>query len=392
MGNSLSDEHSKLEPPDPISNSEVKRLSADGSVGFPHVRVGHRQAFTRKRPSASHRGVFFCKKNIVKWPSINPPHGTDSMTDASTAWHHSLQTLRLNRRMAVVDWPSDVIAPEQFGLKKEGASILVPETVRFYDEAYLIDQLNRIDVSASLRLFDAVDSTNTAMMKEAQAGSVGGQIYLAEFQTAGRGRRGRHWIGDFGRNVAMTMGFSFQRQLSDLGGLSCVVGLALIQVLEILGVKAQLKWPNDVWVNDKKLAGILVELVRTARETSAIVGIGMNVHLIPEQLELIDQEVIDLRSLDVAISREDLVVAIYDNLVMNVRLFAQEGFVRFVPAFNAVHRLHDVQAVLTSGNSTQEGRVRGVDHDGALLFEENGAVYRIAGGEVSLRPSNFGKT
>ena len=66
MGNSLSDEHSKLEPPDPISNSEVKRLSADGSVGSPHVRVGHRQAFIRKRPSASRRGVFFCQKSVVK--------------------------------------------------------------------------------------------------------------------------------------------------------------------------------------------------------------------------------------------------------------------------------------------------------------------------------------
>ena len=65
-GEQLSDEHSKLEPPDPISNSEVKRLSADGSVGSPHVRVGHRQAFIRKRPSASRRGVFFCQKSIVK--------------------------------------------------------------------------------------------------------------------------------------------------------------------------------------------------------------------------------------------------------------------------------------------------------------------------------------
>ena len=59
-GNSLSDEHSELEPPDPIPNSEVKRLSADGSVGSPHVRVGHRQALYDKRLNALHWGVFFC--------------------------------------------------------------------------------------------------------------------------------------------------------------------------------------------------------------------------------------------------------------------------------------------------------------------------------------------
>ena len=63
-GDSLSDEHSELEPPDPISNSEVKRLSADGSVGSPHVRVGHRQALYDKRLNALHWGVFFAHKYV----------------------------------------------------------------------------------------------------------------------------------------------------------------------------------------------------------------------------------------------------------------------------------------------------------------------------------------
>ena len=294
--------------------------------------------------------------------------------------------------MARADWPKDVLAPEQLGLKIQGAFISMPGTVRLYDETDLDAQLKQVDAGATLRLFDMVDSTNTVMAKEAQTQDVDKHIYVAEFQTAGRGRRGRDWVGDFGRNVAMTVGFSFQRQLADLGGLSCVVGLALIQVLENLGVRAQLKWPNDVWVDDKKLAGILVELMQTPRGTSAVIGIGINVDLSPEQMSKIDQEVIWLRRFDVAISRQDLVVEIYQYVLANVDLFAREGFARFIPAFDAVHRLHDGPAVLLAGRAIQEGVVRGVDHDGALLFEKNGIISRITGGEVSLRPSNFGKT
>ncbi len=314
------------------------------------------------------------------------------MTHASTEWQSALRTFRRTGRVARADWPTDMLAPEQLGLKIQGAFISMPGTVRLYDEAYLDAQLKQVYAGATLRLFDVVDSTNTAMAKEAQTHCVDGHIYVAEFQTAGRGRRGRDWIGDFGRNVAMTVGFSFQRQLADLGGLSCVVGLALIQVLENLGVKAQLKWPNDVWVDDKKLAGILVELVQTPRGTSAVIGIGINVDLSPEQMSKIDQEVVWLRRLDVAISRQDLVVEIYQYVAANVDLFARDGFARFIPAFDAVHRLHDGPAVLLAGRAIQEGVVRGVDQDGALLFEENGIINRITGGEVSLRPPNFGKT
>lgn len=314
------------------------------------------------------------------------------MTETSEEWLSSLKTLKQTGRVALADWPSDFITPDQLGLLTRGPFISTPDSVRLYDERYLAAQLRQIDPTTNLRLFDVVDSTNTSMARDAQTRSLESPIYLAEFQTAGRGRRGRAWVGDFGRNVAMTIGYSPQRQLAELGGLSCVVGLALIQMLEALGVRAALKWPNDVWVQDRKLAGILVELVQTSKGAFAVIGIGLNVDLSPEQMEMIDQEVTCLRSLDVVISREDLVVAIYENVRANVDLFVQEGFDRFIPAFNAVHRLQDSPAVLLAGRLTREGVVRGVDQDGALLFEESGVICRITGGEVSLRPSKFGKT
>ena len=321
-----------------------------------------------------------------------PADWKDDMTETSGEWLSLLKTLKQTGRVALADWPSDAITPDQLGLLTQGAFIATPDSVRLYDESYLAAQLRQINPAATLRLFDAVDSTNTSMARDAQTLSREGYIYLAEFQTAGRGRRGRAWVGDFGRNVAMTMGYLPQRELAELGGLSCVVGLAMVQMLEDLGVRAALKWPNDVWVQDRKLAGILVELVQTPRGAFAVIGIGLNVDLSPERMEVIDQEVTSLRSLDVVISREDLVVAIYKNVLANVDLFVQEGFDRFIPAFNAVHRLQDSPAVLLAGRLTREGVVRGVDQDGALLFEENGEICRVTGGEVSLRPSKFGKT
>ena len=98
------------------------------------------------------------------------------MTDASKEWHSALRTLRRNGRVARADWPTDVFAPEQLGLTIWGAFISMPETVCLYDEAYLDAQLKQVDAGSTLRLFDAVGSTNSAMTSNAQTQDVGGNV------------------------------------------------------------------------------------------------------------------------------------------------------------------------------------------------------------------------
>ena len=186
---------------------------------------------------------------------------TDKSADALA---RVLSELRVNGRILQDLWPDGSLNPTSLGLKVEAGHLVWSESLRLHDSSYLHHHLSKqwpeLADNAALRVFDVVDSTNTKMVLAAQQQSVHRHLYVAEFQSAGRGRRGRDWYGDFGRNLAMTVGHRCNRGLAELGGFSCVVGLALIQVLEQLGISAQVKLPNDIWVSDRKLALSLIHI------------------------------------------------------------------------------------------------------------------------------------
>ena len=303
----------------------------------------------------------------------------------------ALAVIRAQGRINKGDWPLSAPNPQALGLVIQGEHITLPPSMTLHDADYLAHRLREQwgsqPAAPTLKVFDVVDSTNTQMAQLANTQSIAGHIYLAEFQSSGRGRRGRQWLGGYGRNIAMTVGWRCQQGLSELGGLSCVVGIALIQVLEQFGVNAHIKWPNDIWVEDRKLSGVLVELAQTSSGIMAMVGIGLNVSLTAEELDQVDQDITSLSALGIAASRDDLVLAITQALLNNFAVFEAEGFAVFVPAFNAVHRLHNQQATLHLGKTQRQGIVRGLDTHGALLFEEASGVSTIQGGEVSLRPT-----
>ena len=251
------------------------------------------------------------------------------MTMPDTALTKALQRVRENGYLLLQDWPRDVASASELGLVKEDGVVRLPTDVRLHD----LDSIRKgLPDQLSVQLYDYIDSTNSAMLRRhevrrhevrrhevrrhSQAGAAN-HLILTEFQSAGRGRRGKVWLGDYGRNIAMTLGIELQTNLNALGGLSSVVGLALLQALELEGVHAQLKWPNDVWVKEQKLAGILVELVPTKTGTLAVVGIGINADLTNAQASKIDQSVTSLRRLGASISRDDLVVAVCTSLLEN---------------------------------------------------------------------------
>ena len=114
---------------------------------------------------------------------------------------------------------------------------------------------------AQLELLQETASTNAYAMAQTQDKSrtdrLHGYVCLAEYQSAGRGRRGRSWCSPYGSNIYLTAVAEFESGASALEGLSLVVGIALVRALRLCGVEsAQLKWPNDVLVQGKKLAGI----------------------------------------------------------------------------------------------------------------------------------------
>ena len=316
------------------------------------------------------------------------------MTMPDTALTKALQRVRENGYVLFQDWPRDVASASELGLMKEDGVVRLPTDVRLHD----LDSIRKgLPDQLSVQLYDYIDSTNSAMLRRhedrrhegrrhLQAGAAN-HLILTEFQSAGRGRRGKVWLGDYGRNIAMTLGIELQTNLNALGGLSSVVGLALLQALELEGVDAQLKWPNDVWVKEQKLAGILVELVPTKTGTLAVVGIGINADLTNAQASKIDQSVTSLRRLGASISRDDLVVAVCTSLLENFDVYSRDGFAPFLEAFDSAHCLQDQAAILVLGGESQEGIVRGVDITGGLRFEQNGVTRVVSSGEVSLRPA-----
>ena len=316
------------------------------------------------------------------------------MTMPDTALTKALQRVRENGYLLLQDWPRDVASASELGLVKEDGVVRLPTDVRLHD----LDSIRKgLPDQLSVQLYDYIDSTNSAMLRRhevrrhedrrhLQAGAAN-HLILTEFQSAGRGRRGKVWLGDYGRNIAMTLGIELQTNLNALGGLSSVVGLALLQALELEGVHAQLKWPNDVWVKEQKLAGILVELLPTKTGTLAVVGIGINADLTNAQASKIDQSVTSLRRLGASISRDDLVVAVCTSLLENFDVYSRDGFAPFLEAFDSAHCLQDQAATLVLGRESQEGIVRGVDITGGLRFEQNGVTRVVSSGEVSLRPA-----
>lgn len=231
-------------------------------------------------------------------------------------------------------------------------------------------------------LLPVCDSTNTVLLARAEAGAPAGAVVIAETQTAGRGRRGRNWIAAPGDSLTFSLLWRFVPGTAP-AGLSLAAGLAVVQALEKIGVgKMALKWPNDVLMDGKKLAGILVELV-PGQIHAAVIGVGLNFHL-PETLPAEVHET--AAALDLSVDINDLLAALLIELRAVLECFAASGFGALRAEWTAHHAHQDAPVRLLSDFAPpRAGICRGVDIDGALLLETSGRVERILSGEVSLR-------
>ena len=255
----------------------------------------------------------------------------------------------------------------------------------------------------SVEILPELGSTNTELMRRARLGRTEPVLLVAERQTAGRGRLGRAWsshgavlqdgVGTeagpgakagAGAAAAAAAGASLTFSLGlalaplDWSGLSLAVGLAVAQSLH---PSVQLKWPNDLWFEGRKLGGILIETVAVGEARYAVIGIGINIERPIAQ---------DLRTPPAAL-RELLPDAdaahalgrIALPLVHAVLRFAQEGFGPLRSAYHARDVLYGQELVCTDGTV---GQGRGVDASGALLLHTAAGLQKISSAEVSVRP------
>ena len=247
-------------------------------------------------------------------------------------------------------------------------------------------QLPVLDPTFNVQLHMSLPSTNQTLMQRQQQRSIHAEVILAEVQTSGRGRLGRQWQSPFGQNIALSLGWNFAGGASALEGLSLVVGVALTQALADLGVqRVQLKWPNDVLVSGKKLAGILLEMRGDATgPCNVVIGIGLNVHLTHD--DVIDQPWVSLTQLGYRLSRNDIVAQILLRLNRHLHQFVRYGFSAVRDEWQQYNYYQDQPVQLLLAGKSVEGVCRGVDLVGALMVEHDGAVKTYSGGEISLRP------
>jgi len=240
-----------------------------------------------------------------------------------------------------------------------------------------------------LRVIDATDSTNSLLMQAAETGAPDGSVVCAEYQFAGRGRRGRAWHAVLGGSLTFSVLWRFEEGIAALVGLSLAVGVAITRALNRFSrFPVKLKWPNDVLVDYRKLAGILVEIQGDIQGPSfAVVGIGLNVHLPAAQRESIDQAVVDLAEMQVQVDRNDLLASCLVELKSVMDVMRREGFSALRAEWEA-HHAHAGQPVSLQlpDRQTVTGIARGVDDTGAFLLQtDHGATVSYNSGDIRLR-------
>lgn len=231
----------------------------------------------------------------------------------------------------------------------------------------------------TVEILPEIDSTNTELMRRARAGQTEPVLLVAERQTAGRGRLGRDWSSEAelqGRTLTFSLGLPLAPV--DWSGLSLAVGLSLAQSLH---PRLKLKWPNDLWLDDRKVAGILIETSSVTQDRYVVIGIGINV-VAPEAAGLRTPPA-GLREVLPDVQAPDVLLHILLPLVHAIQRFATQGFGPLVPAYIDRDRLFGHEVVCTDGLT---GLAQGVDATGALLVHTHSGVTKITSAEVSVRP------
>ena len=278
-----------------------------------------------------------------------------------------IQTLR--------DWGVDV-----FTVPGKGYSL--PEPIQLLDEEQIARQIEHGRVT----VLPVIDSTNQYLLdrlSELQSGDA----CVAEYQQAGRGRRGRKWFSPFGSNLYLSMYWRLEQGPAAAIGLSLVIGIVIAEVLQSLGAdKVRVKWPNDLYLQDRKLSGILVELTGKTGDAAQIVsGAGINLMMRRVESDVVNQGWISLQEAGISIDRNTLAACLIKELREGFKLFENEGLAPYLTRWEKLDNFINRPVKLIIGDKEIFGISRGIDAQGALLLEQDGMVKPWIGGEISLR-------
>jgi len=244
---------------------------------------------------------------------------------------------------------------------------------------------HRIDLAFS------IDSTNQALIERAGREDAHRHVCLAEFQRAGRGRRGTAWIAPLGSGLCMSVAWDLRVAPETLLSLGLTTATVAVRVLRSLGIDdVGIKWPNDIWWKNRKLGGILVETrVGPHNKHTAVVGIGINVAFPQRRLREIEQPYTDMQTaLGRGVSRNALATALLHELHTAFTIFERFGFAPFYDESRGYDIVYGQKGQLSWRGARLISRAFGIDPNGALSLEVENSTYRFEAGDLSLRPAD----
>jgi BirA family transcriptional regulator, biotin operon repressor / biotin---[acetyl-CoA-carboxylase] ligase len=257
------------------------------------------------------------------------------------------------------------------------------------EQLELILNASGLGADLTLNVMPVIDSTNTFLLRQSDRDR---QICIAEAQTSGRGRRGRAWISPFAQNIYLSIAWSFEGGVAAIEGLSLAVAVAVVRSLSSLGIDGvQLKWPNDVLHQRRKLAGILIEMTGDpSGYCQVVIGVGLNVSMELAAADEISQPWVDLRQIATAKgivlpSRNQISASLIAELVRLLRDYSVSGFAAYGAEWEALNAYAKQAVVLSTGQLERSGILLGVDDVGALILQTDKGEEVFHGGELSLR-------
>ena len=272
-------------------------------------------------------------------------------------------------------------------LVAERDTVALPRPVELLDADRISRAVPRLRPE-SIHVPFAVDSTNTVLADRMRAGATAPELCTAEVQTAGRGRRGRRWVSGLGQSLVLSVSWRFTTRSNELSGFSLAVGAALVEALASGGFeRVMLKWPNDLVIDDRKLAGILVEASHSGAGLAAcVVGVGFNLDLAPGDSGGIDQPWTDFAKEFGRVPGRSSLAAQAANAILDAcEQYRDRGLAAFATRWAERDALRGRRVRVLPVGRPIEGVARGIDADGALLVEHSGGVIRCESGEVRVR-------
>ncbi|MGP1923510.1 MAG: bifunctional biotin--[acetyl-CoA-carboxylase] ligase/biotin operon repressor BirA [Arsenophonus sp. NEOnobi-MAG3] len=234
-----------------------------------------------------------------------------------------------------------------------------------------------------------INSTNQYLLERIDQLSLG-DVCIAEYQTAGRGRRGRYWASPFGCNLYLSLYWHLDQGPAAAMKVSLVAGIVIAETLNKLsGSNIKIKWPNDLYLNEKKVAGILIEMIgKTADSVNIVIGIGLNIAMSKNYETNINQGWINLQHAGIEIERNMIAAQIILALRHELVQFEKYGLLPFIKRWLVLDNFLHKKVRLHISNHLAVGIVKGINEHGAILLEQNGEIVSYIGGEISLRPYN----